>query len=265
MGPSAPEVSMSGKYDPLRVLLLAAADRGQGVVELTFDEIARLVGGLPDSARTLRPWWANSSHVQAQAWRAAGFHVEQVYLDRGRVRFARGERGGGNATRWSGAAPSPPTKAGAVEPLPVSEPVDVRVAFRWSSAGMVNLDAGDKPVFAPLEDEPGLYRLTLTGGVAGARPQVYIGETDNLRRRLSSNYRSPGPSQQTSLRVNALLRSHLAAGGQVSLAVATVATVHLLGDALTLDLRRKAGRLLAENAALVLTQATADADIVNLG
>jgi hypothetical protein len=35
-------VSTSGKYDPLRLLLLAAADRDQGVVELTFDEIARL-------------------------------------------------------------------------------------------------------------------------------------------------------------------------------------------------------------------------------
>jgi hypothetical protein len=83
MEPSAPEVSMSGKYDPLRVLLLAASDRGQGVVELTFDEIERLVGGLPESARTLRSWWANSSHVQALGWRSAGFHVEQVYLDRG--------------------------------------------------------------------------------------------------------------------------------------------------------------------------------------
>jgi hypothetical protein len=115
MEPSAPEVSMSGKYDPLRVLLLAAADRGQGVVELAFDEIARLVGGLPESATTLRSWWANSSHVQALAWRSAGFHVEQVYLDRGRVRFARGERRGSNDTRRSSAAPSPPLHAGVAE------------------------------------------------------------------------------------------------------------------------------------------------------
>jgi hypothetical protein len=256
---------MSGKYDPLRVLLLAAADRGQGVVELDFNEIARLVGGLPESARTLRSWWANSSHVQALAWRSAGFHVEQVYLDRGRVRFARGERGDSNETRRSSAAPSPPSHAGVAERIPVGEPVDVRVVFQWSSAGMVELDAGGKPVFGPLEDKPGLYRLTLTGGAAGARPQVYIGETDNLRRRLSNNYRSPGPSQRTSLRVNALLRSHIAAGGEVDLAVATVAVVHMRGDEQVLDLRRKAGRLLAENAALVLAQVTADADIVNLG
>lgn len=57
MRPSTPEVSMPGKYEPLTVLLRGAAERGQGVVELTFDEVARLVGGLPDSARSLRPWW----------------------------------------------------------------------------------------------------------------------------------------------------------------------------------------------------------------
>lgn len=73
---------------------------------------------------------------------------------------------------------------------------------------------------------------------------MYIGETDNLRRRLSSNYRSPGPSQQTSLRVNALLRAHLAAGGRVDLAVATVATVYLHDDEQPLDLHRKAGGFL---------------------
>lgn len=258
---------MPGKYDPLTTELRGAADRGRVVVELTFDEVAQLVGGLPDSARQLRQWWANSSHVQALAWRAAGFHIEQVYLDRGWVRFVRGERGGGTAARPTGAAPTARTREPAtpVDRLPVGEPVDVRVTFQWSTAGVVELDAGGKPMFGNLEEVPGLYRMTLTGGVAGARPQVYIGETDNLRRRLSSNYRNPGPSQQTSLRVNALLRAHLAAGGQVDFAVATVATVRLGGDEQALDLHRKAGRLLAESASLVLAQVTADADIVNLG
>lgn len=256
---------MPGKYDPLRVLLLSAAERGQAVVELAFDEIEVLVGPLPDSARSLRPWWANSSHVQAQAWRAAGFHVEQVYLDRGRVRFARGGRGGDDAMPRKCPPSTPPVRVATVERLAVSEPVVVRVAFQWSSAGVVMLDAGGRPAFPPLEGEPGLYRLLLTGGVAGLRPRVYIGETDNLRRRLSTNYRSPGQSQQTSLRVNALLRSHLAAGGQVDLATATAATVHLHDDEHPLDLQRKAARLLAESAALVLAHVTADADVMNLG
>ncbi len=60
---------------------------------------------------------------------------------------------------------------------------------------------------------------------AGVRPRDYIGETDNLRRRLSSNYRNPGPSQQTSLRINRLLREHLGRGGAVKLWVATGAGI----------------------------------------
>ena len=105
----------------------------------------------------------------------------------------------------------------------------------------------------------------MTRRATNARARVYIGETDDLRRRLSDNYRSPGSGQQTSLRINAVLREHLAASGNVALAVAVDATVRLDGVEQSLDLAREAGRLLAENAALVLTQVTDDADIVNLG
>jgi hypothetical protein len=77
--------------------------------------------------------------------------------------------------------------------------------------------------------------MTLTGG-AHERPRIYIGETDNLRRRLSGNYRNPGSGQQTSLRINALLREHLAAGGEVALAAAAAATVWLDGEEQALDL-----------------------------
>jgi hypothetical protein len=142
--------------------------------------------------------------------------------------------------------------------------VDVRIRLQWHDGGTVTLGANGKPMFGGLEETPGLYRMTLAGGVTGSRPRVYIGETDNLRRRLHGNYRNPGPRQQTSLRINALLREHLGAGGAVGLAVATTATVWLNGAEQPLDLTRKAGRLLAENAALVVSQATDDAEIVNL-
>ncbi len=88
------------RYDPLTEALRAAAARGQGSVEYGFDEIEGIIDHvLPASAGNTRQWWANNSQVQALAWRAAGFHVEQVYLDRRRVRFARGERGGSYADR----------------------------------------------------------------------------------------------------------------------------------------------------------------------
>jgi len=260
---------MAGKYDPLTAHLRAVAARDQRSVEISFSEIAALVGGLPKSASTTRQWWANNSQSQALAWRAAGFHVEQVYLERGRVRFEVGERGGSwhdsrQARRRTAPVRAEAEACSAIPPTPIGEPVDVHVVLQWTDAGTVDLDASGKLVFGTLETVPGLYRMTLTGGRL-TRRQVYIGETDNLRRRLSTNYRNPGPSQRTSLRINALLREHLAAGGSVALATAVRADLRLAGADATLDLGRKAARLLAENAALVSQQIRDDADIVNLG
>jgi len=51
-------MQMSGRYEPLTAALRAAGERRQFVVELTLDDDAQLVGGLPDSARRLRQWWA---------------------------------------------------------------------------------------------------------------------------------------------------------------------------------------------------------------
>jgi hypothetical protein len=61
---------------------------------MSFGQLDELVGGLPPSARALRVWWSNDSKTQARAWRAAGWHVETVSLDRERVRFALGVVGG---------------------------------------------------------------------------------------------------------------------------------------------------------------------------
>ena len=255
---------MAGKYEPLAQFLCEAAAREQHTVELGFDHIAELVGGLPASAQ-VRQWWANNSLVQAVAWRSAGYHVEQVYLDRRRVRFTTGARGGthrAHADRVSKPERSdylPPTRTDA------GDMVDVRVTMQWYDAGQVTLDGVNKLAFTPLPAIPGLYRLTLVGGTTSARPQVYIGETDNLRRRLGGNYRNPGPTQQTSQRINNLLREHLSAGGVVHLARATAASVWLPDGERALDLTRKAGRLLAENAALVRAHVDAKVDIVNLG
>ena len=60
------------KYDPLRDYLIAQPDE----VQLAFGDIEKLVGPLPESARTHRAWWANDSKVEALAWHAAGFRVQ---------------------------------------------------------------------------------------------------------------------------------------------------------------------------------------------
>lgn len=78
------------KYDPLFEHLCRAGD---GPVEMTFDEIGSLVGGLPASASRHLVWWQNeadnSRHVHARAWLNAGRTVERVELGARRVRFSR--------------------------------------------------------------------------------------------------------------------------------------------------------------------------------
>jgi hypothetical protein len=75
------------KYDPLFEFLCRAHDER---VDLDFDEIERLVGPLPTSARKYPTWWTNEvagGHVQARAWLNAGREVESVDLRREHVRF----------------------------------------------------------------------------------------------------------------------------------------------------------------------------------
>ena len=80
------------KYDALLEHLCRADD---GPVEMTFDEIDRLVGGLPASATSWPAWWANetagSRHVQARAWLDSGREVESVDRAGRRVRFSAAE------------------------------------------------------------------------------------------------------------------------------------------------------------------------------
>jgi hypothetical protein len=103
-----------GKYDGLRDFLAA---RDGTVTELTmsFEEVEALVGALPASAREHRAWWANDSKVEAQAWRAAGWHVQSVNQNAGWVMFARGAVGGTRAVRQvtppTGRAPQTPARS----------------------------------------------------------------------------------------------------------------------------------------------------------
>ena len=264
-----------GKYDPLARFLDGLPD-DQHEVELTLGRIDGLVGGLPPSSRKLRTWWANNSQGQSLAWHRSGWHVRTVDLAGSSVVFARGQVGGNYAARGRTAAgaaghgTSPSVLDGApalvvdAQP-PHIEAVDARVVFEWSRLGVATLDPTGKVTFpGPLPTGPGLYRFTLTGRSAPNR--IYIGESDNLRRRLNSNYRNPGPRQRTSLRINALLVEHLSIGAHVTVDISVVGMLHVADSGpLALDLSRKAGRLLAESAALVLAQHSEDADIENLG
>ena len=79
-----------GKYDPVREHLFMS---GQPTVSMSFAELGNLVGGLPKSAYTYQAWWANEhapqTHVQKQAWMAAGYIVDHYDLNTQRVRFRK--------------------------------------------------------------------------------------------------------------------------------------------------------------------------------
>ena len=262
---------------------LATVPGDQTSVRLTFAEVDRLVGGLP--RRGARCGSGGRTVLTGRRWLGgeAGWHVETVEFAERWVRFARGRVGGTRADRLAAARPTapvttpastPPTAlspAGSVTPEAaydtapvearsavrldqVADEVAVSVRYSWKHPGAVTLDADDKVAFPrPLPQAPGLDRMHFDSAEPGQLDRFYFGETDNLRRRLGSNYRNPGPSQQTSLRVNEALRTHLAGGGRVTLAVAlTVELSERDSDTEALNLTRKAGRLLAESAALVL-------------
>ncbi len=87
-----------GKYDALRDHLTGLVARVEAVT-MSFADVEKLVGELPQSARLHRTWWANNSHGQAMAWRAADWHVASVNQDVERVVFVRGAKGGSYAAR----------------------------------------------------------------------------------------------------------------------------------------------------------------------
>ncbi|MFN0116325.1 MAG: hypothetical protein ACKVPY_16765 [Paracoccaceae bacterium] len=77
------------KYAPLTNYLKAqGADR----VPMTFAEMERVLGfPLPKSSRKHRAWWANDprGHVNAKAWREAGYRAEDVDLEDAKLQFVR--------------------------------------------------------------------------------------------------------------------------------------------------------------------------------
>jgi hypothetical protein len=168
------------KYEPLHERLRRAA----GTVELTFQEIDALVGGLPPSARRHREWWGNSvneTHRQAAAWLAAGAAVEHVSLERERVRFRR---------TGSAAAPIPDQAPAPAQP---GEPDDLQVAGSVSLRDALSGLALSRPVFHSEADlqhalawqihamDPALHVRLETRPLPGMRLDLQVSSADRSR------------------------------------------------------------------------------------
>ena len=133
-------------------------------------------------------------------------------------------------------------------------PVRLSVEYSWRELGAIRLDA-KKLAFPSAPETPGLYRFDF-----GDR--IYVGETDRLRRRFQ-HYRTPGPTQTTNIRLNAIIAEVLAKSGTAEVSIVTDASVKIEGVTTALDLSQKSARLLLESAALTEGR-LAGTSVVNL-
>lgn len=77
------------KYDSLAKHL---ARSNAPELVMTFAQLEEILGApLPASARTHRPWWANSAHghVQSKGWLDAGYQSERVDLEGQHLTFKK--------------------------------------------------------------------------------------------------------------------------------------------------------------------------------
>jgi hypothetical protein len=156
---------------------------------------------------------------------------------------------GGGAGNITPAGPSPSVIARA-EPVDLDwkRELNCSLTVRWASKGRIALDDGGRPTFPSVEKKAGLYRFAAR--YPDGRFAAYVGESVNLHQRFG-NYRNPGPTQQTSQRINAWLKELLSDGGDVSVSIAE--QTHL--DGKNADLTKKAMRRMFEQMAIALEHA----------
>ena len=98
-----------------------------------------------------------------------------------------------------------------------------------------------------MSTRPALYRFDFEESPGTS---AYIGETDNLYRRLQ-HYRNPGPSQRTNQRLNGEMLKAISGGKRVFLStISESAGISLNGDVRIVDLSLKHERVLLEHAAI---------------
>lgn len=248
------------KYEPLRTHLSGLhGDEWRA----TFADVEAILGfPLPDSARQHSAWWSNNRQGSrhSSAWLDAGWRAEELSLTARRVVFRRGVA--------APSAPSLPPPARrqsapvrhATEPLPVSRVTELSLSMPWAALGAVTTGADGRLAFPAAPKTPAVYCFTVT--LPGGQQRRDIGEAVDLARRFG-NYRNPGPTQQTSQRINKVLLEALAAGAAVAVeAVTGGAWVDVGGRRQDADLASKVVRCLLVNDAILDT--AGDVEMLNM-
>lgn len=241
-------------------------DQTSDQVALSFDHIEQIIHRkLPKSARTYDAWWSNSpvEGRHNETWLKRGWTTCDLNRNSSTVKFIRGTlrmpRQKPLRAMAERRAIADGERVTVLKAAPTAAAHDIALAFEWKMLGNVILDANGNVAFPSVTSGAGLYRLRLDGI---GRSQVYIGESVNLRRRFG-NYRGPGPTQQTSLRINALLKESIAAGAVIAVDIVTEdVKLSINGVQVSVDLTDKAMRRMIEHAAIVATGGT-DIEIAN--
>ena len=141
-------------------------------------------------------------------------------------------------------------------PTNVAKKATVRVVivFDWEEVGAVRLSPAGRLEIPPVSAEPGVYRFRVSNASGTA---VYIGESQNLRRRMVGNYASTH-TDTTNVRVRGMLLGYLTEGRDVRLAIVREAVLEVDGELAPAELKLKDARLLVENAALALARRAGD-------
>ncbi len=223
---------MASRYDALTTLL---GQRDDATVELSFDELDRLVGGLPTSAKRYGAWWANTRavHPHAKFWLDADRRATVNFVSES-VAFVLDDelasRRACDAVQSVARARADGRQAAAV-------------SFGWVDAGAVTLDADGVLSLPTLPATPGAYRIRWTArGREGGR--TYVGESADLARQMSE-YRSPSTAESTTARIQECLMDVLSDGGRATVSTCLVATC----DDAEFDLASKHMRLLVKSLA----------------
>ncbi len=247
------------KYAPLRDYL---ASRPLQEWKVTFEDIEDVLGfPLPASARRYPAWWANestSSHVQSHSWLDAGWRTSEVKLREERLTFIPIDVVDGHLSNPRDAdVEEAHTLAGTN--ADAQRAYTITAKFDWKLAGSINLDWKQRLVFPPLGAGPGVYMFEVD---TGSEIRVYIGEAENLRRRMQ-HYRTPGSSQKTNIRLNESLTETLKSKSLVTLwTIGAEAALTINEEKMSVNLSSQTERRLLESSALIVAK-NGDAVILN--
>ncbi|MDD3029370.1 MAG: hypothetical protein PHS57_03700 [Alphaproteobacteria bacterium] len=237
-----------GKYKALQRYLLNTDKNTQ---KMRFKDVEEIIGSnLPRSAYVHSAWWANDArgHTHATSWIQAGWMTEEPNLKDQTVVFRKTPPTSVKEKRPLKVRTLEHKDASDIYPWDICSCLECTATMQWEPLGKVVLDAKGRPLFPHVENIPAIYRIRMR---QNDKISLYVGETDNLKRRFG-NYRNPAPTQQTSLRIHALIKKALEVGAEVSAsAIVGKAWISIGSKRTFANLTSKTVRCLLENSAIL--------------